>query len=213
MSLFLIFSVKPSPRVSDPHHFNADPDPAFHFNADPDLVFHVNVDPDLDPDPHQGDANLRPLVYRPSRPSFGLRTLQAFIWSTEPPGLHLVSKPSRPSFGFQTLQAFIWSTDPLGLHLVYRPSRPSFVLQTLQAFIWSTDPPGLHFSLESSRILIFMRIRSQLFTVMRIRIQIQLPNETLPSPVKIMLLTLNSVAVSRMVTLRPLIRQSSETTF
>jgi hypothetical protein len=22
--------------ISDPHHFNADPDPAFHFNADPD---------------------------------------------------------------------------------------------------------------------------------------------------------------------------------
>ncbi len=23
-------------RVADPHHLNADPDPAFHFNADPD---------------------------------------------------------------------------------------------------------------------------------------------------------------------------------
>jgi len=27
--------------VADPHHFDADPDPAFHFDADPDL----------DPDP------------------------------------------------------------------------------------------------------------------------------------------------------------------
>jgi len=29
--------------VADPHHFDADPDPAFHFDADPDL------DPDPDP--------------------------------------------------------------------------------------------------------------------------------------------------------------------
>jgi hypothetical protein len=39
-------------RVSDPHHFFADPDPAFHFGADPA--------------PHQGDAYLLPLAYRPS---------------------------------------------------------------------------------------------------------------------------------------------------
>ncbi len=49
-------------------HFNADSDPAFHFNADPDLAFHFNADPD--PAAHQGDANLRPLAYRPSRPPF-----------------------------------------------------------------------------------------------------------------------------------------------
>ncbi len=41
-------------------HFNADPDPAFHFNAD------------LDPAPHQCDANLRPLGYRPCRPPLSL---------------------------------------------------------------------------------------------------------------------------------------------
>jgi len=35
-------------RVADLHHFNADP--AFHFNVDPD------------PDPHQRDANLQPLI-------------------------------------------------------------------------------------------------------------------------------------------------------
>ncbi len=51
-------------RVSDPHHCNADR--AFHFNAHPDPAFHFNADPD--PAPHEGDANLRPLAYRPSRP-------------------------------------------------------------------------------------------------------------------------------------------------
>jgi hypothetical protein len=47
-------------RVADPHHFNADSDPAFHCNADPD------------PDPvhNQSDVNLRPLVYRPFRAPF-----------------------------------------------------------------------------------------------------------------------------------------------
>jgi hypothetical protein len=34
------------------------PDPAFHINADPGPV------------PHQGDSNLRPMTYRPSRPPF-----------------------------------------------------------------------------------------------------------------------------------------------
>ncbi len=40
----------------DPHLFIANPDQALQFNADPI--------------PYQGDANLRPLVYRPSRPLF-----------------------------------------------------------------------------------------------------------------------------------------------
>jgi hypothetical protein len=35
-------------RVGDPHHFNADPDPAF----------------------HQSNGNLRPMVYRPFRAPF-----------------------------------------------------------------------------------------------------------------------------------------------
>ncbi len=46
--------------VADPHHFNADLDPAFH----------LNVDPDPDPAPHQSDGNLRPVVYVPSRAPF-----------------------------------------------------------------------------------------------------------------------------------------------
>jgi hypothetical protein len=45
--------------VADPHHVDADPDPAFHFDADPDpdLTFHSDANPDpdptfkLDPDP------------------------------------------------------------------------------------------------------------------------------------------------------------------
>jgi len=32
-------------NVADPHHFHADPDPAFHLDTDPDPV------PDPDPDP------------------------------------------------------------------------------------------------------------------------------------------------------------------
>jgi hypothetical protein len=32
--------------VADPHHLNADQDPAFHFNANPDLTFHYDADPD-----------------------------------------------------------------------------------------------------------------------------------------------------------------------
>jgi hypothetical protein len=46
------------------------PDPAFHFNADPDPAFYLNVDPDPDPVPHQRNANLRPLAYRPFKYPF-----------------------------------------------------------------------------------------------------------------------------------------------
>ncbi len=37
--------------VVDPHHVDADPDPACHFDADPDLTFHVDAVPDPDSDP------------------------------------------------------------------------------------------------------------------------------------------------------------------
>ncbi len=46
----------------DPHHFNADADPAFHFTADLDPAFHFNADPDPDPAPQQNDGNLKLLV-------------------------------------------------------------------------------------------------------------------------------------------------------
>ncbi len=65
----------PITRVSDPHHFNADPDsdPAYHFNAGPDPAFHFYAYhfQDPDPAPHKGEVNLRlPLAYKPSRPPF-----------------------------------------------------------------------------------------------------------------------------------------------
>ena len=33
-----------SDRISDPHHFNAYPDPSFYINADPELIFNLNAD-------------------------------------------------------------------------------------------------------------------------------------------------------------------------
>jgi hypothetical protein len=46
-----------------------DRDPSFHFNTDPDPTFHFIAGPDL-AQHDQSDANLRPLVYRASGPSF-----------------------------------------------------------------------------------------------------------------------------------------------
>ncbi len=38
------------PVLRDPHHVDADPDPACHFDADPDPdpTFHFNADPEPD---------------------------------------------------------------------------------------------------------------------------------------------------------------------
>jgi hypothetical protein len=36
----------PRTNVTDPHHFDADPDPACHFDADPDPTFHFDADTD-----------------------------------------------------------------------------------------------------------------------------------------------------------------------
>jgi hypothetical protein len=58
----------PYSRVADPLHLNADPDLAFHFTADQDPIGHVYADQDHAP--HESEANLRPLVYRPSRAPF-----------------------------------------------------------------------------------------------------------------------------------------------
>jgi hypothetical protein len=67
--------------VADSHHFNADPDP------NPNPTFHFNANPDLDLDPHQSDANLRALVFRPFTASF--LSLNASIVSVHgPPRLH-----------------------------------------------------------------------------------------------------------------------------
>jgi hypothetical protein len=32
--------------LADPHHIDADSDPACHFDADPDISFHIDADPD-----------------------------------------------------------------------------------------------------------------------------------------------------------------------
>jgi hypothetical protein len=62
----------PRSRVADPHHFYPDPYPPFHFNADPDPMFNFHPDPrSSDPDPHQSDGNLRPLVYLQYKPLHG----------------------------------------------------------------------------------------------------------------------------------------------
>jgi hypothetical protein len=61
----------------DPHHVNADTDPAFHLNPDPAFHFKVDVDLDPEPAPHQSDGNLRPMVY--------IDPLGLHLW---PPDLH-----------------------------------------------------------------------------------------------------------------------------
>jgi hypothetical protein len=53
------FRVITGTRVADPHHFNVDPVP-----------ISTLADPEPDPAPHQSDANLGPLVCRPSRAPF-----------------------------------------------------------------------------------------------------------------------------------------------
>jgi hypothetical protein len=63
--------------VADPHHFDGNPDPTILFDADPKPTFPFGADPDPDPAPHQSDANLRQLTYRPSTDPF--LTLQASI--------------------------------------------------------------------------------------------------------------------------------------
>jgi hypothetical protein len=64
-------------RVSDPHHFYADPDldSAFDINTDPDPAFHFNPVPNSVL--HQGDANLR-------LPGTGLQILQGAILRSTP---------------------------------------------------------------------------------------------------------------------------------
>jgi hypothetical protein len=82
-----------SSRVADPHHFNADPDPAFHLNVDPD------------PAPHQSDGNLRPMGYRDNldlpglhfqhpQPYFEPLKILNFDFSADPdPAFHFIADP------------------------------------------------------------------------------------------------------------------------
>jgi hypothetical protein len=59
------FYCTPALGVRDPHHFNADPDPAFHFNADPDSdpALHFNSNPE--PAPHQSNGNSATTALQP----------------------------------------------------------------------------------------------------------------------------------------------------
>jgi hypothetical protein len=51
------------PAKKVPHHFTAEPDPAFPLNADPDPAFPFNADPDPDPAPRQSDAKLQGFIF------------------------------------------------------------------------------------------------------------------------------------------------------
>ncbi len=63
-----------SSRGADPHHYNADTDPAFTLNADsdtafylsadPDPAFNMNADPDRNPAPLQSDMFIKNLFER-----------------------------------------------------------------------------------------------------------------------------------------------------
>jgi hypothetical protein len=56
--------------MADPHHVDANPDPTFLFD-DPDPTCQFNADPNSRScSSSRGDANLRPLVWRPSMAPF-----------------------------------------------------------------------------------------------------------------------------------------------
>jgi hypothetical protein len=68
LSIWLFFSCSTDYRVRDPHHLDADPDPAFHHDADPAPTFHSDADSDpithfssdLDPPMLQNDPLMLP---------------------------------------------------------------------------------------------------------------------------------------------------------
>jgi hypothetical protein len=74
-----------TPKVADPHHFNADPSPSFHFDAHSDS----------DPAPHQSSANL---------PTAGLKTHQGYIARAH--------AHQRLNFASLKLRNFYFNVDP-----------------------------------------------------------------------------------------------------
>jgi hypothetical protein len=78
--------------VADPHHLDADPDPALHFDADPDPAFHSDADPD--PTTHVfPDLDPLMLQYDPLR-------LLPFHSDADPdPAFHFYANPD-PAFHF-----------------------------------------------------------------------------------------------------------------
>jgi hypothetical protein len=88
--------------VGGSHLLYADPDPFLHVNADPDPIFYFYADPDpASPPPHQSDANLRPLVFRPSTAPFEPLKLLIFDFNADPdPAFHSSVDPD-PDLAFQ----------------------------------------------------------------------------------------------------------------
>jgi hypothetical protein len=58
----LAFHSFSSASVADPHHLDADPDPAFHFDRDQDHTFHSYANQDPDPT-FQFDADPDPITH------------------------------------------------------------------------------------------------------------------------------------------------------
>ncbi len=138
-------------RVADPHHFNSDPDP----------------------DPHQSNGNLQPLVYRHSRGPFwasrdqesapmwwepattGLQTLQGSILSLQD---SIVSVHGPPLLCFEHLKLL-----NIDFNADNRIRIQLFTLIRIRIQF---------FTLIRIRIPLFTLIRIQLFTLIRIRIQL-----------------------------------------
>ncbi len=102
-------------RVSDPHHFSADPDQDFYFNADPDPALHFNSDPD--PTLHEGDANLRPLTYRLSWPPFFLSLHVSILSVHGHPGSFL-SLESSWILTFMRIRIRLFTLMPIRIQLL-----------------------------------------------------------------------------------------------
>jgi hypothetical protein len=73
-------------KIADPHHFNADPDPAFHIDADPDPASHFNEDPN--------PASLQVMG-------------NCDFWYIEPPGLHFEPPGLHSIFNLQSFFEFL----------------------------------------------------------------------------------------------------------
>ncbi len=153
-------------RVADPHHFNADPDPAIHFNADPDPAFHFNADPDpsfhfnaADPDPafhFNADPDLAFHFSADSDPAFYFNVDsdlafhfsadpgRAFHFSADPdPAFHFNADPG-PAFHFNADldPAFHFNADPDPAPLLSDGNLRPLVCRPSRA---PFEPPGLHY--------------------------------------------------------------------
>ncbi len=100
--LILLFTLGADPDQT--FHFDVDPVRCFHFDAVPYPTFNFDADPDpffhFDADPNPVDANMRPLVYRPS---------MALFWASS-----TVTR-LRPSFApFWVSKSHLWHVNLRG---------------------------------------------------------------------------------------------------